>query len=70
MGFRLMGLQHGTFTVTHDISWEFDEHGLMRLRIARINDLPIKKCEREYPPAAGTPSRQSPVFERSWPLSS
>jgi len=24
-------------------NWEFDEHGLMRLRIASINDLPIKE---------------------------
>jgi nuclear transport factor 2 (NTF2) superfamily protein len=29
-------------------NWEFDEHGLMRLRIASINDLPIKETERKY----------------------
>ena len=29
-------------------NWEFDEHGLMRLRIASINDLPIKDAERKY----------------------
>ena len=29
-------------------NWEFDEHGLMRLRIASINDLPIKASERKY----------------------
>ena len=29
-------------------NWEFDEHGLMRLRIASINDLPIKESERQY----------------------
>jgi uncharacterized protein len=29
-------------------NWEFDEHGLMRLRIASINDLPIKENERKY----------------------
>jgi uncharacterized protein len=29
-------------------NWEFDEHGLMRLRIASINDLPIKESERRY----------------------
>ena len=29
-------------------NWEFDEHGLMRLRIASINDLPIKDTERKY----------------------
>ena len=25
-------------------NWEFDEHGLMRLRIASINDLPISRA--------------------------
>ena len=29
-------------------NWEFDEHGLMRLRIASINDLPIAEGERKY----------------------
>jgi len=29
-------------------NWEFDEHGLMRLRIASINDLPITTVERKY----------------------
>jgi len=29
-------------------NWEFDEHGLMRLRIASINDLPITEGERKY----------------------
>src|SRR5215510_12474309 len=29
-------------------NWEFDEHGLMRLRIASINDLPLKESERKY----------------------
>jgi len=29
-------------------NWEFDKHGLMRLRIASINDLPIKEGERKY----------------------
>ena len=29
-------------------NWEFDEHGLMRRRIASINDLPIKEPERKY----------------------
>jgi nuclear transport factor 2 (NTF2) superfamily protein len=29
-------------------NWEFDEHGLMRLRIASINDLSIKDSERKY----------------------
>ncbi len=29
-------------------NWEFDENGLMRLRIASINDLPIEESERKY----------------------
>jgi len=29
-------------------NWEFDKHGLMRRRIASINDLPIKEGERKY----------------------
>ena len=29
-------------------NWEFDEQGLMRRRIASINDLPIKESERKY----------------------
>jgi len=29
-------------------NWEFDERGLMRRRIASINDLPIKAAERKF----------------------
>ena len=29
-------------------NWEFDDQGLMRLRIASINDLPIREEERKY----------------------
>jgi nuclear transport factor 2 (NTF2) superfamily protein len=29
-------------------NWEFDELGLMRLRIASINDVPIKESDRQY----------------------
>jgi hypothetical protein len=29
-------------------NWEFDEQGLMQLRIASINDLPINANERKY----------------------
>jgi nuclear transport factor 2 (NTF2) superfamily protein len=29
-------------------NWEFDDHGLMRLRYASINDLPMKESERKY----------------------
>jgi len=35
-------------------NWEFDEHGLMRLRIASINDLPISESERRYRWALGS----------------
>jgi nuclear transport factor 2 (NTF2) superfamily protein len=29
-------------------NWEFDEHGLMRRRLASINDLPIEEGDRKY----------------------
>ena len=29
-------------------NWEFDNEGLMRVRLASINDLPIKESERKY----------------------
>jgi nuclear transport factor 2 (NTF2) superfamily protein len=29
-------------------NWEFDEDGLMRVRIASINDVPIKDGDRKY----------------------
>ena len=29
-------------------NWEFDDEGLMRLRLASINDLPIRAAERKY----------------------
>jgi nuclear transport factor 2 (NTF2) superfamily protein len=29
-------------------NWEFDEHGLMRRRIASINDLPIAAADRKF----------------------
>jgi nuclear transport factor 2 (NTF2) superfamily protein len=29
-------------------NWEFDKHGLMRVRIASINDAPIAESERKY----------------------
>jgi len=29
-------------------NWEFDENGLMRVRIASINDVPITETERRY----------------------
>jgi nuclear transport factor 2 (NTF2) superfamily protein len=29
-------------------NWEFDAHGLMRVRIASINDLPLAESDRKY----------------------
>jgi uncharacterized protein len=29
-------------------NWEFAENGLMRLRLASINDLPIREADRQY----------------------
>ena len=29
-------------------NWEFDEQGLMRVRLACINDLPIQEADRKY----------------------
>ena len=34
-------------------NWEFDDNGLMCLRLASINDLPIKETERKYHWALG-----------------
>jgi uncharacterized protein len=34
-------------------NWEFDENGLMCLRLASINDLPMKETERKYHWALG-----------------
>jgi uncharacterized protein len=34
-------------------NWEFDGNGLMRLRFASINDLPIKESDRKYHWAPG-----------------
>jgi len=45
-------------------NWEFDGHGLMRLRIASINDVPIKE-RAQIPLAARPPSRRSSVLERA-----
>jgi uncharacterized protein len=35
-------------------NWEFDNDGLMRRRLASINDLPIKEADRKYFWALGT----------------
>jgi nuclear transport factor 2 (NTF2) superfamily protein len=29
-------------------NWEFDDHGLMRRRLASINDLPIREADRKF----------------------
>jgi len=29
-------------------NWEFDDHGLARVRLASINDLPIRETDRKY----------------------
>ncbi len=34
-------------------NWEFDEHGLMRRRLASINDAPISEAERKFHWALG-----------------
>ncbi len=34
-------------------NWEFDQNGLMKLRIASINDLPIEESERKFHWPAG-----------------
>jgi uncharacterized protein len=38
----------GWFRSYGNENWEFDENGLMRRRIASINDAPIKDSERRY----------------------
>lgn len=40
---------HGQWSRSYgNENWEFDEHGLMRLRFASINDLPIAEHERKF----------------------
>ena len=41
-------------------NWEFDDDGLMRLRLANINDLPIKESERKYHWPLGRRSDKQP----------
>jgi len=40
--------RHNWFRSYGNENWEFDEHGLMRRRIASINDLPITESERKF----------------------
>ena len=49
-------------------NWEFDDAGLMRLRIASINDLPITAAERKYHWALGPAPRRPPLVERAGSL--
>ena len=48
-------------------NWEFDAEGLMRLRIASINDLPIKESE-QIPLAVRSSAGWPPFSERSGAL--
>ena len=41
-------------------NWEFDENGLMRLRLACINDLPIKESDRKFRWPLGSRPEGSP----------
>jgi hypothetical protein len=41
-------------------NWEFDDNGLMRLRFASINDLPIKESDRKYHWALGRRPEEHP----------
>jgi nuclear transport factor 2 (NTF2) superfamily protein len=36
------------FALTATKNWEFVENGLMRRRLASINDLPIKETDRKF----------------------
>ena len=45
-------------------NWEFDDTGLMRLRLASINDLPIKEPDRKYHwPLGRRPNEQPGLSE-------
>jgi nuclear transport factor 2 (NTF2) superfamily protein len=49
-------------------NWEFNEDGLMRLRLACINDLPIKESDRRYRWPLGRRPDDHPRIDRSWLL--
>jgi uncharacterized protein len=45
-------------------NWEFDQHGLMRCRIASINDFPIKESDKKYRwPLGRRPDHHPGLFE-------
>jgi nuclear transport factor 2 (NTF2) superfamily protein len=50
----------GWFRSYGNENWEFDERGLMRRRIASINDLPIRESERKYRWPLGARPAQHP----------
>jgi len=48
-------------------NWEFDQHGLMRVRIASINDAPISERERRYHwPLGPRPADHPSLSELGW----
>ena len=48
-------------------NWEFDQHGLMRIRIASINDAPISERERRYHwPLGPRPADHPSLSELGW----
>ena len=49
-------------------NWEFDENGLMRRRIASINDLSIAESDRTFRWPLGRRPDDHPEPERPWPL--
>jgi len=52
---------HGAwFRAYGNENWEFDEHGLMRRRIASINDLPIDESARKFHWPLGTRPAEHP----------
>jgi uncharacterized protein len=51
-------------------NWEFDEDGLMRRRIASINEHPIAEADRKYHWPLGAPPRRPPRPQRARLLSS
>ena len=46
-------------------NWEFDEHGLMRRRVASINDQPISETERKFRWPLGPPARRPSRADRT-----
>ncbi len=51
-------------------NWEFNDDGLMRMRFACINDLPIKESDRKYHWPLGRRPDEHPGLSESWFLKS